>query len=318
MMRAGAWLFALSWIACGTTRAHEPSAEPPTLAPSSTAPTPRPADRPEPSGERAPRGPWTVELRVENAAFDAPRAPSAVAHASPGFDPARRPLPIVVFLHGWSGCARVLVHDGPTPCREGERPRDGWGLGARFDAASSGALFLVPQLAFLERDGSPGRFVEPGRFRAFLADVLGGLEPQLGPVGVDELAPLTLLAHSAGFATALALLSRGEVPVRHVVLFDALYRGVEPFGDWLAAAPERRLVSLYTGSARTATQSVRLAARARAMLPTGAVALDPPGPLSEAMRAHRLVVARSPAGHGSVPSRHLPEVLESLGLAEGR
>jgi pimeloyl-ACP methyl ester carboxylesterase len=264
------------------------------------------------------RGPWTEELRLTEAPFDEPRAPSAIVHAPPGLDLARRPLRVVVFLHGWSGCVRVLAHEGPTGCRDGERARDGWGLLARFDAGAPNALFVLPQLAYLERDGSPGRFREPGRFRAFLEELLVALRPRLGAVTVDELAPVTLLAHSAGFETALALLARGGVEVGSVVLFDALYVGVEPFATWVAAATERRLVSLYTGTGRTARQSAMLARRARTLLPSGAVAEDASISLPEALRSHRVVVARSPVGHGAVPGRHLPEIVAGLGLGVDR
>jgi pimeloyl-ACP methyl ester carboxylesterase len=304
----------------GSARAQEPLASPQThRRPERPSEAPL-VERSEPTAAavmRA-RGSWTVELRLENAAFEVASAPSVLVHAPPGFDPAQRPLRMVVFLHGWIGCVRMLALEGPTPCRDGERPREGWGLADRFDAGGPDALLVVPQLAFMERDGSPGRFREPGRFRAFVEELLAALAPQLGVVSRSELAPFTLLAHSAGFETALALLARGEVEVGSVVLFDALYAGVEPFATWLAGAPERRLVSLYTGRGRTARQTGLLARRARTLLPPGAVAVDPSTSLAEALRAHRLVVASSPVGHGVVPSRHLPEIVEGLGLRRPR
>jgi pimeloyl-ACP methyl ester carboxylesterase len=238
-----------------------------------------------------------------------------VVHAGPSFDADRRPLRLVFFLHGWTGCARVLVEAGPSRCREGDRVREGWALGTRFDAAGTDALFVVPQLAFMQRDGSAGRFAERGRFRAFVEELLAALEPRVGRVGLSEVEPVTLLAHSAGFETALAVLTRGEVDVRHVVLFDALYRGVEPFSGWVEGRDDRRLVSLFTGTERTASQNELLARRARLSIPRSAVLFaDPPRPLADAIRPHRVVIARSPAGHASVPARHLAEVIEGLGL----
>ncbi|HEY8428971.1 MAG TPA: hypothetical protein VIL20_11380 [Sandaracinaceae bacterium] len=266
-----------------------------------------PGEAGEPGPARGRPGPWTLERTLANAPFAAPRAPSVVVHATPSFDPAG-PLHLVVFLHGWNGCARVLAGEGAIACRDGDRPREGWGLARRVDESGVPALFVVPQLAFLERSGDPGRFAEPGRFRAFLEELLAVLP--VGDPSLDRVGSLVLLAHSAGFETALALVARGGVPIDAVVLFDALYRGVAPFLAWAGGAPERRLVSLYTGSGRTAQQSRMLAARARASL--GEVAYDDPRPLAELLRAHRVVIARSAAPHGEVPARHLAELLPAL------
>ncbi len=261
------------------------------------------------------RGPWTEELTLASAAYDEPGAPSVIVHAPPSFDPAR-PLRLAVFLHGWSGCARVLVHAGSIACREGDRPREGWNLAGRFDEAGSDALFVVPQLAFLQRSGHPGRFLERGRFRRFIEELLGALAPRLGPgKTLADVESVTLLAHSAGFETALAILAHGETEVRHVVLFDALYAGVEPLAEWALAGADRRLVSLYTGGGRTARQSRRLALRLQARLGSPAVAFDRDAPLPSLVRDARIVVARSPAPHGQVPARHLPELLTPLGLS---
>lgn len=282
------------------------------VEPTAAAPD-EPESSPEPFG--AP-GPWTEERTLASAAFDEPNAPSVIVHASPHFDPAR-PLRLVVFLHGWNGCARMLVSAGPSACKDGARPREGWDLAGRFDEAGSDALFVVPQLAFLARSGRPGRFGEPGGFRAFLTELLASLAPRIGPGrSLNDVENITLLAHSAGFESALAILARGQVEVRNVVLFDALYAGVEPFGRWALEEEGRKLVSLYT-SGRTAAQSRRLARWSRARL-DDAVAIDPDEPLASVVARARIVVARSPAPHGQVPARHLPELLTPLGLSSRR
>lgn len=269
---------------------------------------------PERMGER---GPWTDERTLESAPYDEPGAPSVIVHAPPGFDPAR-PLRLVVFLHGWSGCARVLVHAGPTACKEGEREREGWGLAARVDEAGTDALFVVPQLAFMRRSGHPGRFSEPGRFRAFLGELLTSLAPRIGPGrALADVEGVTLLAHSAGFEAALAILRGGGVEVGNVVLFDALYAGVEPFAAWALGAPDRRLVSLYTGGGRTARQSRRLARRLDAAVGDG-LARDREASPAARLREARVLIARSTAPHGQVPARHIPELLGPLGLSTRR
>ncbi|HJL19439.1 MAG TPA: hypothetical protein RMH99_27480 [Sandaracinaceae bacterium LLY-WYZ-13_1] len=255
---------------------------------------------------------WTRELSLASGAFDVGRAPSVVVHAPPGFDGAGRPLRLVVFLHGWSCCARRLWGSGEVACRDGGRPGEGWGLGARFAAAAPDALLVIPQLAFLTRDGGAGRFARRGGFRRFVREMLDALEGELGPVALDDLSPITLLAHSAGYETALAVIARGEIPVRHLVLFDALYRGVEPFVQWAGEDSARRLVSLHTGAGRTARQSTRLARRSRRLLGDDALWDHGDGEPADALADHRVVVGRTSVPHGRVPAHHLRALLEAL------
>ncbi|MFK7985715.1 MAG: hypothetical protein AB8I08_06755 [Sandaracinaceae bacterium] len=280
-------------------------------APQAMEATPTESTRTEavaPEGPLGQPGPWDEELTLGEAAFDTP-GPSVIVHAPPNFDPAA-PLDVVVFLHGWSGCARVLAASGQVACADGTPTREGWGLNAVFDRSGSRALFVVPQLAWLARDGAAGRFRERGGFDRFLTATLAALQHRLGaPGGIRR---ITLLAHSAGFETALAIVQRGGVEVNHVVLFDALYRGVEPFLAWAGDDADRRLVSLYTGSARTASQSRRLGALARRQLDSDAVAMDLDAPLPEQLCGHRVVVARGRAPHADVPARHLTEVMGGL------
>lgn len=243
---------------------------------------------------------------LASAPHDAPPgAPSAVVHAPAGFDPSE-PLRLVVFLHGWRGCARVLAMPGRVRCAARDRQRDGWDLIGRFDEAGSRALFVVPQLAFMQRDGGAGGFREAGRFAAFLSELLASLRGRIGPD--RSVASVTLLAHSAGFETALAVIARGGAPVRHVVLFDALYRGHGAFGQWALEAPERRLISLHTGQGRTASQSRMLARLVAHRGGEDAIAVDP-----ERLDAARVVVRETSVRHGDVPARHLAEVLRALG-----
>jgi pimeloyl-ACP methyl ester carboxylesterase len=299
---------------CASAPSEEREPEPERESGAESVPPPAqeiaPEATPEPAAAPAGvRGPWTEERTLESAAYEEPGAPSVIVHAPPAFDPAR-PLRLAVFLHGWSGCARVLVHSGPLACKDGDRAREGWDLGGRFDEAGTDALLVVPQLAFLTRNGNPGRFLERGRFRHFVEELLTELAPQLGPgKALADVESITLLAHSAGFETALAVLARGEIEVRNVVLFDALYAGVEPFGEWALARDDRRLVSLYTGSGRTAQQTRRLARRLEVPVHDG------DRPLTALVREARVVIARSPAPHGEVPARHMAELLSPLGLS---
>ena len=106
-----------------------------------------------PRGARAEA--FTEGLSLATRAYELPRgAPSLVAHAGASFDPSR-PFDVVLFLHGWNGCVNVLVRAGEVPCIPGGARETGWDLAGGFDAASTNAVFLAPQLAYRTREGRP-------------------------------------------------------------------------------------------------------------------------------------------------------------------
>ncbi len=264
-------------------------------------------------------GAWTAPLELAHAAFEVPDGVAdAVVHVPDGFDP-RPPVHVVVLLHGWSCCAEGFV--GTTRCGPRDPAPRGWGVARHHDRAGTNTVLLAPQLALLERDSSPGRFAESGFFRSWLDEILeGALSRRLGTrLAAGDLGSVTLVAHSAGYQTALAILDRGEVPVTNVVLLDALYSGTERFVAWLAAparadAPSRHLVSVHTRLRSTSRQSALLARLARARLGRAAVATPPIAALRRAVSTHAAVVTETPFGHGEVPARHLSEILGALGL----
>ncbi|MFO0693050.1 MAG: hypothetical protein U0230_05800 [Polyangiales bacterium] len=257
------------------------------------------------------QGGLTESLELAHRAFDVPEgAPTLVAHAAADL-PETGPLELVLFLHGWSGCVNVLVRSGPTACIAGGPLEQGWGLGEAHDRAGRrSSVLLAPQLAYRTRDGHPGRLARQGYADAMIREALERLAGPLHGRGLDDVSRITVVAHSAAFESALAVLRRGGLGerVRRVVLFDALYDAPSAFAAWALEDPSRSLVSLHTGVGRTLDRNQRLVAALRARLSSSELAVDPPD-LAAAVRTHRVVVARTRAGHGQVPARHFPDVL---------
>lgn len=247
-----------------------------------------------------------VEARLDLSAHPVPAgAPTVVVHAPPDLPP--QGATVVLYLHGWEGCARAIVASGAVPCLDGGAPTAGWGLGARHDEAGTRSVLVVPQLAWRARTGNPGRFREPGFAAAWLAELT---EEVLAPrLGLDRVDDLVVVAHSGGYLTALELLD--ALPVRGVVLLDALYGGADRVASWVAAGEERRAVSLYTGHPGTTGQSQGLARRVALALGPQRVAVDPPA-AGAALAGHRVVVGSTRWHHGAVPEKHLAEILAGL------
>jgi hypothetical protein len=233
-------------------------------------------------------------------------------------------LQLVVYVHGLRGCLPVLLGKGERRCRETAAPQPGWDLGAHHDAAATNTVFVVPRLVYDRRGGQPGAFGTRGGFRAFLGELLSGpLSARLGrSYTLDDLAGITLVAHSAGYETALAILEHGEVAarVRAVVLLDALYAFEDRYARHVLAHAQDglRLVVLHLRGGRPARAGARLERRLRQALGAQRVAASDAAGLRAAVAAHPFVFAEARPPHGRVPAHHLAEVLSALGLPARR
>lgn len=263
-----------------------------------------------------------VELELTHGAVIRSDAPEAIAHVPDGLDPSA-PIALVVMLHGYSGCARVLVSDAPDArCRPRDRPEQGFGWAAAHDAAHTQSVLLVPQLAWRTRDGSPGRFTIAGEAARMIDEALLALAAPLGrTLDHGSVASITIAAHSAAFETTLAITRHGglDARLRSVVLFDALYAGEQSFLDWAAGGTEtapRTLVSLATGG-RTWTLTEAMLATAHRRWPSEALTSEtwPPVTMPAAL-AHRVIGARVRMPHREVPARTLADTLRALGLPQ--
>ncbi len=289
-------------------------------APSKTlrAPSVEPARAPTPQLPIRVKA-WTLYARMKNAAYPDTDAPAVAVHAPARFDP-QKPLHLVVFLHGYQGCVRILMEKGEIACRPNGALGRGWGLSEHHDAASTNTLLIIPQLAFMKRDGNPGCFRNKGCFRRFLEELLSEtlVEKFSRHLHIRDIESITLVAHSAGFETALAILQRGEVSslVRNLVLMDALYAGVAGFVRWFSNTPikEARIVSIYLGKGKTSRQSSLLHRRLEKRIGRERVVSTTSAELKPSIRSFPAVIASGRGPHGKVPVNYLTEVLTVLDL----
>lgn len=261
---------------------------------------------------------FTLPVRLEHAAYRVPGVPSAIVHAPKGFD-ARAPLALSVFLHGFSCCVAVLLGRGPTPCREGESLHEGWDLARYHDDAKVNSLLVVPQLAFMKRDGRPGSFGDAGGFRAFLEELLRGeLGQRLGGArGLRDVARVDLIVHSGGYHTALAIMERGGLPrglLRSVVLLDALYGETPRFARYVEqhARDGLQFVVVSLPNATPQRESRVLLRRLQGSLGADAIAIAGPRDLAQAVADRAIVIAEGTPPHRLLPATHLAELLRAL------
>lgn len=260
---------------------------------------------------------FDVSAQLRHGAYDIQGAPNVVVHVPPKFD-ARGPLQIVVFLHGFSGCVSVLMGKGPSRCRAGAPQQVGWDLGRYHDAAHTQTLFVVPQLAFMKRDGRPGRFAHQGGFRAFLEELLRGplVEPLGGPRALRDVARIDIVAHSAGYQAALAILEHGGVDpslIRSVTLLDALYGEAAGFARYVERhAAELQFVVISLPNGTPAREARRLARRLTQRLGRDRVTRIDRDGIADAIADHPIVFAQGRPPHRAMPATYLAEVLAAL------
>jgi len=260
----------------------------------------------------------TFEAELSSAPYHVPSEPNVSVHVPAGFD-AASPLHLVVYVHGLRGCLPVLMGEGSTRCDAGSAPQLGWNLGAHHDAAGTNTIFVVPRLYYDTRGGQPGAFGKPGGFRTFLNDLLTGpLSTRLGGRYTSEsVASITLVAHSAGYETTIAILERGEVErlVRAVVLFDALYAFEERYARYALAHADQglRLIAVHLRG-KPARNGEQLHRRLLRALGPERVASSSARELKADVAQRPFVFAQGRGPHAQVPQHHLAEVLAALGL----
>lgn len=311
--------------ACSRHGSSAPADASPTASTSATVRVRAPAPAPGPAPD-APAG-STRHAWIAATTLAQPPVPLAegvagvVAHVPEGLD-AAQPLHLVLFFHGSDQCIAQIAMGGDVVCKPGARPDVGAGLAWRHDDAGTASIFAAPQFA-LWGGGTPGRMAESGYFRSFVEELLGRtFAPGLGgPKTLDDLADVTIVAHSAGHIPLAAVLDRGGLDdkVKNVVLLDALYDGtIEPYARWLergaARGDRRKLVAVYGPWGRNAEVGHALAARAEAHA-KGSAAVDPPGALADAVRSHTVTVKTWPhLEHAWMVLLMTSKTLEGLGL----
>jgi hypothetical protein len=265
---------------------------------------------------------WTAATSLAHPPVPlAPGVTGIVAHTPGGFDPSA-PLHLVLFFHGSDQCVAQLALGGDVVCKPGGPPDVGAGIAWRHDDAGTMSIFAAPQFV-LWGGGTPGRMAEPGYFRAFVEELLAStFAPGMGgPKTLDDLADVTIVAHSAGHLPLAALLDRGglDEKVVNVILLDTLYDGdTDPYARWVergvAHGWPRKLVAIYGAWGRNAEAGHHLAARLGPHVPGGAV-VDPPGSIVDAIRAHGVTMKAWPhLEHAWMLLLTMSKTLEGLGF----
>ena len=261
--------------------------------------------------------PHALFFELRSGAFPGTGHPDAAVHVPLGFDATERPG-LVLYLHGWRGCAAAAFSSDDGACDDAGAA--GVDLASQVDDAGVNALFIALETRFFAPSGEPGQLAMPGGGRALIRELLS--ERLAGPIGcpipLDAIDRIAIVAHSGGYQGAAGLLTLGDLPhVSEVVLLDALYGADDVFAGWIddrsrlfdpGASDALRFVDLYTCCGGTADGSRTLARRARdaltrAAMPDAVFDDDAETDLVPAMLEHPVVFKRVPLAHSALPGR---------------
>jgi hypothetical protein len=279
--------------------------------------------------------PDVLSYKLSAGAFAGSGAPDVAVHVPPGFDGTWRPG-MVVYFHGWNGCAAAAMTGDDVSCTDGGTPHPGADLVRQLDDAEVNALLVAVELRVDMPTGEPGKLAMPGGLRDLLRELLA--ERLAAPLGctidIDALDRVVLVAHSGGYQALAGALTVGDVPrVTEVDLLDALYGHEDEFLEWIRAQRERfdpdvadplRFVDLYTCCGGTADASRALARRAADALGTDpssgsrvfcASDAEPTGAIGGATLAHGVVFQHVAGSHGALPRAYFGDLVRSAGFA---
>jgi hypothetical protein len=287
---------------------------------------------PTPCEGRRPALPHALFFELRSGAFPGSGHADVAVHVPPGFDATRLPG-LVLYLHGWQGCAAASLSSDEGACEDAGPA--GVDLAAAVDAAGVNALFIAIETRFQLPTGEPGNLAMPGAGRDLLRELLGEhLGDALGcDVPLEAIDRIAVIAHSGGYQAEAGLLALGDLPnVTDVILLDALYGADDLFARWIEnrarrfdprAADAVRFVDLYTCCGGTADASRRLARRTRealerAQMRGAMLDDDSDDALDTAMLKRPIVFKRVPLPHAAVPGAEMRALVESAGFARIR
>jgi len=264
----------------------------------------------------------TVPLAIEAGAFPpSPSYPNVIVYVPQGFE-ATAPIDLVVHVHGFDNCITNVLGDSNEPCSPGGAVRNAYHLASQLEASARNALLVLPEVAFDEASGDPGRLGTTNGFRALLDETLASLPAPLGPLGLSSIGKVIVSVHSGGYRAVAAMITIGGVHVDEVWLFDALYGNTLSYDQWVMldlasfTTRVRRFADVYTDTGGTETNSQAMANRV-AMWVDPSVLVDDRTTTTwpDTTYAHGLLFKRSALSHDDVPRYYFEHMLATSQLA---
>jgi hypothetical protein len=151
--------------------------------------------------------------------------PNTWVYVPSAFDPAKQKLHIVVIFRGFKNCIDSYTSAHGLPCVAGRPARTGYDVANQVERSGTGAIVVLPELAFDQPNAEPGALGLPGGLKAYLKELVEeSLADAIGKHAFEDIDRVALFASSGGYQALVPALAFGEVDaIRDVYLFDAMY-----------------------------------------------------------------------------------------------
>ncbi len=157
---------------------------------------------------------------------------SSVILVAPQILKAKKHVDLIFWFHGWNNNIDSAIVK--------------YKLSRQFADSKVNAVLVLAETAKNAPDSYGGKLEQPDVFKNLLKDVLTTLRKQKMISAECEYGNIILAGHSGAYRVMANILQNGNVPVKQVVLFDALYTETDKFLNWIQADTSNRFINLYT------------------------------------------------------------------------
>jgi hypothetical protein len=174
----------------------------------------------------------------------------------------------------------------------------GFDLINQFVASGMNAVLVLAETAKNAPDSYGGKLERKDEFNWLVQDVL--LQMKMNAIiKTQKAGDIILAGHSGGYRVMAYILQNGNVPVKGVFLFDALYSETDKYINWLKEDRSRRLINIYTDGGGTDAESKEMVKKLQAENIT-ALSLEETDITLKKLKRNRVVVMHSLHAHNDV------------------
>ena len=179
----------------------------------------------------------------KNVLYDAPDhyMDSSVIIITPKNLDAGKKVDIVFWFHGWGNNIDSAVVR--------------YKLAKQFAASKVNAVLVLAETTKDAPDSYGGKLEQEGVFKNLVNDVLTKLKTEKIISKKCEPGNIILAGHSGAYRVMAYILQMGNIPVKEVILFDALYAETNKFLNWLQPDSGNSFINIYTNGGGTDGES---------------------------------------------------------------